>query len=65
MPTELISHLEFGGDDLRTLFVTSGSVPEDIFTGAVIDQQLSPSAGKLFMVKGLCAKGLPANNLCV
>lgn len=53
-PTDLPSSLAFGGDDLRTLFVTS---IRDSGTGRAVSRH--PDGGHLFALDGLGATGLP------
>lgn len=47
------------------LFVTSGRNMLNWLTGEPLDLKLSPSAGKLFRISGLGAKGFPGQRACL
>lgn len=55
----MIVNLAIGGPNLDTLFVTTASQANNFYTGALMDQPLSSSAGLLFMVKSIPIKGCP------
>lgn len=63
MPTQIITSSAFGGPDLDILFVTSASAATDVYTGEGNGAVLTNSAGYLFMVTGLGAKGFAGNKL--
>jgi sugar lactone lactonase YvrE len=51
LPCREVTAVAFGGNDLADLYITTGLPKDDI----------EPEAGRLFVVKGLGVKGLPAN----
>lgn len=53
----MIISLAIGGPNLDTLFVTTATQANDIYTGGQTDQTLSSTAGLLFMVKCIPIKG--------
>lgn len=57
LSTQVITGLVFGGPKLKTLFILSGSLPVDIYTGQSSNQSLTDMAGSMFIVKGLKTKG--------
>lgn len=57
IPAQLVSSCAFGGENLDTLFVTTGRVLFDFNTQQIVNQTASPNEGLLYMVKDTCAKG--------
>lgn len=55
----------FGGPKLDKLFVTTGSSIFNIFAGTPANDTLTSSAGALFMISGLDAKGFAGKKLCL
>lgn len=56
LPTPLTTSVAFGGESLDELFVTSA---REAFTPE--EDAADPLAGSLFRVRGVGARGLPAN----
>lgn len=63
MPTEMIVNVVFGGPHLDALFVTSASVPLDLYEGAPVSRTLTPDAGSLFIIERTGAKGYNGRQL--
>lgn len=61
LPTELILSPTFGGPNLDELFVGSGTLPVDFISGMSLNRTLTPSAGSLFRITRLGAKGYAGN----
>ncbi len=57
IPTAFTLNIAFGGPDLNELFVVTGQLPFDLFTGTLKDQKLTASAGNLFVIKNVGATG--------
>lgn len=65
MPTEVITSASFGGRNLEDLYVTTGTMGVDFYTGLPSDMTsvTSSPGGSIFVIKGLNAKGYPARRL--
>lgn len=63
LPTPVFANLAFGGPNLDTVFVTTGTIASDIFSGAPTNATLASSAGMLIMIKGLNSKGYKGQKL--
>lgn len=64
LPTEIITSVAFGGPKMDVLFVLSSTFPLSIHTGLSTNETLSSTAGSLFMVRGLRARGFEPRKFC-
>lgn len=60
LPTPYVAAPTFGGPNLDILFVTTANLPVNFFTGQIGDPIRQPPAGNLFMIRGLCKRGVPS-----
>lgn len=65
IPTELVLDLTFGGKDLSTLFVTTGSTAYNFTTGTLTDRKFSSQSGLIFKILGLNTKGYAGRKVCI
>lgn len=65
LPTQVVNGVAFGGPEMDKIFVTTGSTIYDIYSGSPANETISSSAGGLFMISGLGAKGYAGRKLCI
>lgn len=63
VPASAVTAVEWGGKNLDKLFVLTASRAYDTQTGAVASTKFSADSGKVFVVTGLGATGVPQNTL--
>lgn len=63
IPALVVTAVEWGGKNLDKLFVCTASRAYDIHTGQVAQKEFAADSGKVFVVTGLGATGVPQNTL--
>lgn len=65
IPAEIVLSVAFGGQDLSTLFVTTGKIAYDFRKGGIANRTFSSQSGSIFMVKNLHAKGYAGQKVSI
>lgn len=65
LPTHIVTNLAFGGPYLDELFVLSSRLPFNLFTGQIDNDPLTSSAGSMFIIKNVNAKGYNGGTLYI
>lgn len=65
IPAENVLTVVFGGHDLSTLFVTTGTKVYNFLTGEISKRTFSDQSGSIFMVKNLGAKGYAGRKVSI
>lgn len=64
IPGPVIGSIAWGGDDMKTLFVSTSNVPRDFYSGINLNKTLTPGSGLLYAVTGLKAQGVKLRKIC-
>lgn len=56
LPTRFIHNLAFGGPNLNELFVTSGRLPFDLYTGGLASDTVTVTVTKILVLKVMTEK---------
>lgn len=61
--TAFTNNIAFCGPNLDEICVVTGQLPSDLFTGGLKEQELTPTAGFLHIIKNVGATGYAARPL--